>query len=131
MPTRPPRVCAGCGEAASGRCPRCQPEAAWTRKPQSWRQGSTRRWRRFRANWLAEHPLCAGWPRGYRCGRVADELDHIIGLGAFPEHQREDARFDERNVQSLCRDCHRKKTAEESAAARRIIRAQEGTGQLW
>lgn len=129
MPTRPPRVCAGCGAAVTGRCPTCSPEP-WARKPSSWAGGSTRRWRRFRAAWLADHPLCVGYPADYRCGRVADAVDHIRNLGGFPPEQREAARFDRGNVQSLCRACHQRKTNDESAATR-IYRAQDATGQLW
>ena len=130
MPTRPPRVCNGCGEAVTGRCTRCD-ERAWSRKPPSWTGGSTRRWRKFRAMWMAEHPLCAGHPAGYRCGAVGEEVDHITPLSQYPESQREGARYDERNVQTLCKPCHRRKTAEESASTKRIRRAQDTTGQLW
>lgn len=130
MPTRPPHACPGCGEAVSGRCPRCSNQS-WSRKPASWSGGSTRRWRKFRSAWLAEHPLCAGYPVGYRCGAVAQEVDHIKRLTLFSPAEREQARFDERNVQSLCKPCHARKTADESAEQKRIYRAQDKTGQLW
>lgn len=129
MPTRPPRACSGCGAPVTGRCTTCAP-TAWARKPASWTGGSTRAWRRFRASWLADHPMCAGWPNG-TCHALAAEVDHIEQLTNFTPDLREAARFDPRNVQSLCTPCHRKKTAEESARARRIRRAQETTGHLW
>jgi 5-methylcytosine-specific restriction endonuclease McrA len=130
VPTRPPRVCSGCGEAVTGRCPTCSPPRAWARKPSSWKGGSTRRWRNFRAGWLAEHPLCAGYP--FPCGVVAEHVDHITPLSRFPPGpERERARFDHGNVQSLCVPCHRRKTNDESREQRAIYRAQEKTGQLW
>lgn len=130
MPSRPPRVCSGCGAAVTGRCATCAPPA-WSRKPSSWKSGSTSRWRRFRNTWLAEHPLCAGWPPG-TCGVVAEHVDHITPLHQFaPGPARETARFDTRNVQSLCVPCHRKKTAREGVEVRRLRSAQERTWQLW
>lgn len=75
--------------------------------------------------------MCAGWPRGKTCPHLGAEVDHIEPLSNFPDDLREAARFDRNNVQSLCTPCHRIKTGEESAAARRIYRAQDNTGQLW
>ena len=127
MPTSPPRVCARCGAAVTGACPHCT--QAWERKPDSWRGGSTRRWRRFRLAWLADHPLCEGWPHGAHCGRVADTVDHIRNLGSFPEGpEREAARFDPGNVQSLCTDHHKAKTHAESVHGRKRAHA-ERTGK--
>lgn len=118
MPTRPPRVCPRCGNAVDGRCPGCSP--AWSNKPESWAGGSTRRWRRFRHAWLVEHPLCA------RCSAVATQVDHIVNLGSFPPgHAREAARYDWTNLQSLCLDHHKAKTAKESAVARLRARGQD------
>lgn len=137
MPTRPPRVCPRCGDAVTGRCPKCTPDEtgprAWVRKPASWKGGSTRAWRRFRQAQLAEHPLCAGWPTGSRCGRVASHVDHIRSLGTFPEGPaREAARFDWGNVQSLCEPCHHAKTTQESIDARRARKAPaEHPDSLW
>lgn len=130
MPTRPPRVCAGCGEAITGpRCESCSPRP-WANKPSSWQSGSTARWRRFRAAWLAQNPLCVGWPDA--CDAVANQVDHIIPLFRFmPGPEREAARFDQNNVQSLCKACHARKTSQEAHEQRRLYRAQESTGQLW
>ncbi|GJF06698.1 HNH endonuclease signature motif containing protein [Pseudonocardia sp. D17] len=135
MPTRPPRVCPRCGDAVSGRCTKCRPDdtgpRAWVRKPESWKGGSTRAWRRFRAAWLAEHPLCVGY--GHRCGRVANHVDHIRSLGTFAAGPaREAARFDPGNVQSLCVDCHHAKTTQESIDARRARKTPEAyPDSLW
>lgn len=131
MPTRPPRVCSGCGATVTGRCATCS-RPAWSNKPASWSGGSTRRWRSFRAAWLAEHPLCVGYPAGNRCGRVADVVDHKEPLSRFERGPaRERARLDPDNVQSLCNPCHHRKTADESREAQAIRRAQDRTGQLW
>jgi 5-methylcytosine-specific restriction protein A len=123
MPTSPPSVCSKCGTAVRGACPKCT--TPWERKPESWAGGGTRRWRRFRAAWLADYPLCEGWPHGAPCGRVADTVDHIRNLGTYPPGpEREFARYDPENVQSLCRDHHKAKTHSESVHARRRSTAQ-------
>lgn len=58
-----------------------------------------------RANALRESPLCA---ECFKAGRIkaATERDHII-----PLHQG--GQDDDRNMQSLCRDCHRRKSIAE------------------
>jgi 5-methylcytosine-specific restriction endonuclease McrA len=66
-------------------------------------------------NWrlLAEHPLCQ------HCQvKVSREVDHIIPLWAGGEDI-------ESNLQALCDDCHKAKTAEEAGA-----RAVGGTVDL-
>jgi len=123
MPTRPPRACPRCGQKITGsRCFTCHPP--WQNKPTAWAGGSTRRWRRFREAWLIEHPLCV-WRVEARaeCGRVATDVDHIRNLGTFPEGpEREAARFDPGNVQSLCREHHEEKTVQEALLARQRAR---------
>ena len=42
------------------------------------------------------------------CGRVADEVDHHTPLSRGGEV------YDEANLRSLCRKCHREKSAEEN-----------------
>lgn len=37
------------------------------------------------------------------CGRYGDDLSHILPRSLYPEHQT-----DPRNLQILCRDCHRR-----------------------
>lgn len=63
------------------------------------------RWKERRTAWLAEHPSCAA------CGRPATDVDHIVAVGLGGS-------FDG-PVQSLCRPCHLRKTAEDSKAAKR------------
>lgn len=73
-----------------------------------------RRWRRLRAQILRQQPLCR---ECLRLGFVqeADVVDHIRGHGPdWREHF-----FDPQNLQPLCTDCHKAKTAREQAAKAR------------
>ena len=70
-------------------------------------RGYDAQWRKARAAYLAEHPVCVVCERG---GRVvpATEVDHIRA------HKGNDALFwDRNNWQSLCKPCHSKKTVNE------------------
>lgn len=81
------------------------------------RRGYSRTWRRARAVYLAEHPLCV------QCqvrGRVvaAQVVDHII------PHQGDSSLFwdHENNWQSLCFACHNTKTATlDGAFGRQVV----------
>ena len=61
-----------------------------------------RRWRRFRAWFLAQHPLCAD-PNNQHPGqdRPAKDVHHLKERRDFPE-----LTFVEENCQGLCRPCH-------------------------
>lgn len=65
-----------------------------------------RPWTRLRARLLSERPLCVHCERQ---GRVAEatELDHIVPLWQAGTD-------DPSNLQGLCGDCHRTKTAREA-----------------
>jgi 5-methylcytosine-specific restriction endonuclease McrA len=67
-----------------------------------------RKWRQIRARQLRLHPLCAECMRqGFVTEAV--EVDHITRL--------EDGGTDDpANLQSLCHDCHARKTAAENGA---------------
>jgi len=70
---------------------------------------SSRPWRRKRARQLRLHPLCAECWNRHRRITEATEVDHIVRL--------EDGGTDaETNLQSLCHDCHARKTARENGA---------------
>ena len=59
-------------------------------------------WRRFRAAYLAEHPVCCFMddPRhSHECGRAATIVDHIKPLPEGP-------RLDRRNCRPVCRRAH-------------------------
>lgn len=72
-----------------------------------------RRWRRFRAWFLARNPLCVDPFGHHRQDGVtvrSFHVDHIV-----PRRQRPDLSFDEANCQGLCASCHSRKTAQEKA----------------
>ncbi len=70
---------------------------------------NTAKYRRARRKHLAKHPLCAAChDRGII--RAATEIDHIVPVSRNP-HGFWDF---ENNIQSLCRQCHEKKTAGEN-----------------
>ena len=74
------------------------------------RPAMPRGWAKTRARFLRANPRCA------RCGQRATEVDH-----KQPRHLGgSDAPG---NLQALCADCHRVKTAAESAAQIRRLRA--------
>lgn len=84
---------------------------------------STARYQRFRTYWFNRHPLCAGCePKGRR--RAGSQLDHVRPLRWFHVSEIEEACFDEGNVQTLCTECHGKKSAREQAVDRAVARGQ-------
>lgn len=52
-------------------------------------------------NFRAKNPLCAS------CNRPGEQVDHIIPIS------QDGAVYDERNLQTLCFECHDKKTKEQ------------------
>jgi len=60
------------------------------------------RWRRVREIILSSYPFCK------ICGKPASVVDHITPI------ERGGAIWNDRNLQSLCKRCHNKKTAKES-----------------
>lgn len=70
------------------------------------------RWRSRRQAQLAEHPRCVV------CGRPATDADHVtaIALGGSPDGP----------LQSMCRRCHLRKTAEDAKAALRGAARRKG-----
>jgi len=74
-------------------------------------RGYDRRWRKSRALWLAQNPLCVECERRGNY-TPASLVDHIT-----PVQSREDPLFyDTGNFQSLCRACHTQKTFSDRAA---------------
>jgi 5-methylcytosine-specific restriction protein A len=121
MPRRPLKPCAqpGCPALVeSGRCPDHDRKRQYNRdhpRGSSTAQGYGQRWRRARARFLRAHPLCV------RCARegrttAATVVDHRA------PHRGDPALFwDERNWQSMCKQCHDAKTAREGRWGRRSI----------
>ena len=66
-------------------------------------RGYDRRWRKVRRIQLQREPLCS------HCGDVAREVDHIVPIADGG------ARLDLRNLQSLCKSCHSRKTRAQNA----------------
>ncbi len=69
--------------------------------PEHQRIYKSSRWRRVREIVLSEDPLC-------ECGSIATVVDHIKPI------QQGGSVWSESNLQSLCTNCHNKKSAKES-----------------
>lgn len=65
------------------------------------------RWKKLRDRYIAQHPHCE---ECFKAGQVviATEVDHII-----PLRGDQALLYDERNLQSLCKSCHSRKSARE------------------
>lgn len=100
MPVAPPTRCPtpGCGTLThGGPCPEHQ-RKPWATRSKHWAGGSTRAWRKTRAQQLTREPNCRD------CGNPATQVDHIV------ERADGGALHDPRNLQSLCTPCHLAKT---------------------
>ena len=98
MPTRPERACAwpGCGRLAVAGGLRCEVHATLVpARPHAAARGYDRRWRRVRAMFLAQHPLC----QAPGCQAVAVDVHHVVALADGGTHA-------ENNLQALCRAHH-------------------------
>ena len=71
-------------------------------------------WRRFRAAWLADHPLCEACMRETP-PRVtaATVVDHIVSIADAP-----DRRLDPTNTRSLCSRHHNRRTGRDQGWGR-------------
>ncbi len=109
---RPGHVCTrpGCpGIVRAGVCSRCgalrkQRMAAHDeQRGTAAQRGYDANWRRLRASFLAQHPLCVACEA---IGRtvVATDVDHIVPRRAGGSDRDE-------NLQPLCHACHSRKTA--------------------
>lgn len=99
MPTRPARVCPKCKRTvpAGRKCP-CSTRDNGSA---SSKITSTRRYRKMRAFYLAEHPAC----EQPGCPYPAVEVDHVK-----PVHSHPELAYDAENLRALCRDHHQAKT---------------------
>ena len=109
MAIRPRRTCAapGCSALALPNHAKCKVHAAKVRSQERARSKGKRiyldaRYRKARAVYMAEHPLCAA------CGALATDLDHVV-----PHKGNMRLFWDEGNWQALCASCHSVKTAAE------------------
>lgn len=110
----PVRACIVCGSPSipgGSRCPN-HVRSNWDRwkKRTAERQSyySSSAWQERRKRQLAEHPYCV------RCGAKASDADHVNNLAAGGDP---DGPLD-----SLCADCHRRKTASEGGKAAKLNR---------
>jgi len=64
-------------------------------------------WKRIRAEWLRQHPLCVICKQRNRL-TAATEVDHVT-----PHRGDRNLFYEPSNFQSLCKPCHSRKTAKE------------------
>lgn len=69
---------------------------------------SSRQWRTVRARHLAQYPLCADPEHRHETAVIAVQVDHITSVREAPA-----LAFYMGNLQSLCRQCHARKSAQE------------------
>nr|DAV69013.1 MAG TPA: HNH endonuclease [Caudoviricetes sp.] len=76
-------------------------------KGNSSERGYGYRWQMLRNRFIAQHPYCE---QCLKEGRItlATDVDHII-----PHRGNVELLYDEKNLQSLCKACHSRKTASE------------------
>lgn len=111
MPDAPLRMCLYplCGDYAT-RNGRCEDHAAQAgRAKEDWRGKTAERgydavWKRFRANFLRKHPLCADC-QAHGVPVRATDVHHIEKLRDVPG-----LRCVESNCMGLCHDCHAVRT---------------------
>lgn len=72
-------------------------------------RGYDAQWRRFRLVYLKRNPLCRHCKQRGEV-RSATEVDHIEPLRDAPHRK-----YDEENLQGLCKTCHSIKTAAEGS----------------
>ena len=111
MPTIPNHPCAhpGCPKLVARGKKYCDEHRAL--HPEEIRSASSRgydsRWRKARAQFLAEHPLCEECRKNGRYTKATD-VDHIVAHRGDPE-----LFWDRNNWQALCHVCHSRKTNKE------------------
>ena len=111
MAKAPNRICTypGCGKATpTGRCEKHQKKERVDTREQSNIRGYDHRWRRLRAAWVRQNPLCVHCKAKGKVTPV-QEVDHIIPFSGLDDPLR----LDQSNLQSLCKSCHRIKTVNE------------------
>jgi 5-methylcytosine-specific restriction protein A len=77
------------------------------KRPSAARRGYGSRWRRARAAFLAQHPLCAAC-RAKGCVVPATVVDHVV-----PHRGDQRLFWDQSNWAPACKRCHDVKTARE------------------
>lgn len=107
----PPRLCIGCSRnvaiAGTSRCPDCTTSGWQVRRLPGADVNYRGNWPIIRKAQLKREPNCRV------CGRPATVADHILNQARGGTH-------DPSNLQSLCTDCSRTKTAHEGHEGRRL-----------
>lgn len=83
-------------------------------RPSAAARGYDHRWQRERIEYLHYHPRCVV------CRDKATVVDHIVPHNGIEELLRSQS-----NWQALCRDCHNRKTKQESANRRHQNRCED------
>lgn len=113
MPRKPKRPCSypSCPELTDGRyCERHEKEmeSEYNRNNRTYKYlYNSTRWKKLRIKFLKENPLCEECKR-HGVVTAAEVVDHII-----PHKGNKELFWDEDNLQSLCKECHDRKTAKE------------------
>lgn len=115
MPNKPARPCRypGCPGLTRHKSGYCEKHLKQTRRQSDKERGSAaargydRRWQWYARRFLAENPLCAECQSQGRI-TAAKIVDHII-----PHRGDLTLFWDTTNHQSLCKECHDRKTARE------------------
>lgn len=113
MPRKPLRPCSfqGCPELTPDRYCENHKKAVDNDYNKNYRPFkhlySTSMWKKARKQFLQEHPLCEECKRNGVI-KAAEIVDHRI-----PHKGNEQLFWDESNWQSLCKECHDRKTAKE------------------
>lgn len=107
MPYKPLKPCSypGCAGLTDERyCEKHKRIALLVQRPSANKRGYNSRWRKVRALYLAEHPLCVECEKQGAL-TAATVVDHII------PHKGDSGLFwDKDNWQALCKQCHDRKT---------------------
>lgn len=108
MPRRPPRICnhPGCPELTQdGYCHKHRKRKHGDHnRPSAAKRGYDHRWRKFRKEYLAAHPLCVTCLEEGRA-TPATVVDHI------EPHKGDMAKFwNMANMAAMCAPCHNSKT---------------------
>lgn len=109
MPYKPKRPCRfpGCSNLSDKVY--CEAHRKWDSRETAAERGYDARWRRERELFLRKNPLCV---KCKAAGKIvpARVVDHII-----PHRGDPTLRWDQRNWQPLCKDCHGIKTGNEDS----------------
>lgn len=120
MPIASPHPCArpGCACVVPRGTRYCPEHTQAHRRADDERRGSAHSrgydadWRRFRAAWLARHPLCVVCEAD-NVVRAGDVVDHIVSIADAPGR-----RLDPTNVRTLCSRHHNQRTGRDQAWGR-------------